>query len=193
MSPLDVISPASTGIAAASGSSTFVLLLRPATIHSVPHLATIRALVGLTLGAECLACIFSLHRSRCSRPLFSLTLGVLIRQHPHHILGTKLSTAHFHVEHHILVALGKTKQQTDCNVLVLHLRTDSAKLGGDVEDLVAVVHDVRAFSHLCAEKLSLEVDASCLLRPTVERLQACPRNPRFLAVVEHMMIVRTHV
>ncbi|KAG4218399.1 hypothetical protein PC116_g33121 [Phytophthora cactorum] len=52
---------------------------------------------------------------------------------------------------------------------------------------------IAAFRHLHAEELALQVDASSLLRTTVERLQARPRSPRFLAVVNHMMVVRVHV
>ena len=60
LSPLDIVRPASTAIAAASGSSTFILLLGPTAIHSVPHLPTVGALVGFAFGVEGLGCIFSL-------------------------------------------------------------------------------------------------------------------------------------
>ncbi|KAG4218026.1 hypothetical protein PC116_g32478 [Phytophthora cactorum] len=56
-----------------------------------------------------------------------------------------------------------------------------------------MMQDVAAFRHLHAEELALQVDASSLLRTTVQRLQARPGNPRFLAVVDHMVVVRVHV
>ncbi|KAG4218199.1 hypothetical protein PC116_g33321 [Phytophthora cactorum] len=52
---------------------------------------------------------------------------------------------------------------------------------------------IAAFRHLHAEELALQIDATSLLRTTVQRLQARPRHPRFLAVVNHMMVVRIHV
>ncbi|KAG4217156.1 hypothetical protein PC116_g34363 [Phytophthora cactorum] len=52
---------------------------------------------------------------------------------------------------------------------------------------------IAAFRHLHAEELALQVDATSLLRTTVQRLQARPRHPRFLAVVDHMVVVRVHV
>ncbi|KAG4218094.1 hypothetical protein PC116_g33426 [Phytophthora cactorum] len=56
-----------------------------------------------------------------------------------------------------------------------------------------MMQDVAAFRHLHAEELALQVDAPSLLRTTVQRLQARPGNPRFLAVVDHMVVVRVHV
>ncbi|KAG4217245.1 hypothetical protein PC116_g34274 [Phytophthora cactorum] len=56
-----------------------------------------------------------------------------------------------------------------------------------------MMQDVAAFRHLHAEELALQVDASSLLRTTVQRLQTRPGNPRFLAVVDHMVVVRVHV
>ena len=193
MSPLDIVCPASTTIAAASGSTTFILLLRPATICRVPHLSTVCALVGLALGAECLCRIFSLHRCRCRRHLLALPLGVLIRQHFDHILRTQLCVAHLHVQNHVLEALRETEQQADRNVFVFHLGTDAAELGADVQDFIAVMQDVASFRHLDAEQLALEVDASRLLRPTIEHLQPRPRCPCFFTAVDHMVVVRVHV
>ncbi|KAG4217145.1 hypothetical protein PC116_g34374 [Phytophthora cactorum] len=56
-----------------------------------------------------------------------------------------------------------------------------------------MMQHIAAFRHLHAEELALQVDAPSLLRTTVQRLQARPRHPRFLAVVNHMMVVRIHV
>ncbi|KAG4217847.1 hypothetical protein PC116_g33673 [Phytophthora cactorum] len=56
-----------------------------------------------------------------------------------------------------------------------------------------MMQDVAAFRHLHAEELALQVDAPSLLRTTVQRLQTRPGNPRFLAVVDHMVVVRVHV
>ncbi|KAG4222636.1 hypothetical protein PC116_g28891 [Phytophthora cactorum] len=52
---------------------------------------------------------------------------------------------------------------------------------------------IAAFRHLHAEELALQIDASSLLRSAVQRLQARPRSPRFLAVVNHVMVVGIHV
>ncbi|KAG4222044.1 hypothetical protein PC116_g29481 [Phytophthora cactorum] len=68
-----------------------------------------------------------------------------------------------------------------------------AELGADVEDLVAMMQDIAAFRHLHAEELALQVDAPSLLRPSVQCLQARPGDPRFLAVVNHMVVVGIHV
>ena len=37
------------------------------------------------------------------------------------------------------------------------------------------------------------MNTASLLRASVECLQARPRNPRFLAVVDHVMVIRVHV
>ncbi|KAG2950686.1 hypothetical protein PC119_g28257 [Phytophthora cactorum] len=118
---------------------------------------------------------------------------MLVREHLHDVLRSQFRAAHLQVEHDFLVALGETAQQADRHVLVLHLGADTAELGADVEDLVAMMQHIAAFRHLHAEELALQVDASSLLRTTVQRLQARPGNPRFLAVVNHMMVVRIHV
>ncbi|KAG4218868.1 hypothetical protein PC116_g32652 [Phytophthora cactorum] len=56
-----------------------------------------------------------------------------------------------------------------------------------------MMQDIAAFRHLHAEELALQIDASSLLRTTVQCLQARPGDPRFLAVINHMMVVRIHV
>ncbi|KAG4218949.1 hypothetical protein PC116_g32571 [Phytophthora cactorum] len=56
-----------------------------------------------------------------------------------------------------------------------------------------MMQHIAAFRHLYAEELALQVDAPSLLRTTVQRLQARPRHPRFLAVVNHVMVVGIHV
>ena len=167
MSPLDIVRPASSAIAAASGSTTFILLLRPATLHCVPHLSAIRALVGLTLGTEGLRHVFSLHGCRCRRHLLALTLDVLVRQHLDHIMRAQFRIDRLQVQNHVLKTLRETEQQADRNVLVLHLGADAAKLGADVQDFVAVVHDVGTFCHLDAKKLPLKADSLRLLRATI--------------------------
>ncbi|KAG2873276.1 hypothetical protein PC129_g24879 [Phytophthora cactorum] len=116
---------------------------------------------------------------------------MLVREHLHNVLRLQVCIAHLQVEHDVLVALGETAQQADRHVL--HLGADTAELGTDVEDLVAMMQDIAAFRHLHAEELALQVDATSLLRPSVQCLQARPRHPRFLAVVNHMMVVRIHV
>ncbi|KAG4219993.1 hypothetical protein PC116_g31528 [Phytophthora cactorum] len=56
-----------------------------------------------------------------------------------------------------------------------------------------MMQHIAAFRHLHAEELALQVDAPSLLRPSVQCLQARPGDPRFLAVINHMMVVRIHV
>ncbi|KAG4222558.1 hypothetical protein PC116_g28968 [Phytophthora cactorum] len=189
VSPLDVVGPASTAIAAASWPSILVLLLGPALVDHVPQFPAVRALARLSVGVERLGCVLSLH----CRSLLALPLDVLVREHLHNVLRPQLCIAHLQVEHDVLVALGETAQQADSHVLVLHRGADTAELGADVEDLVAMMQDIAAFRHLHAEELALQVDAPSLLRPSVQRLQVRPRCPRFLAVVNHVMVVGIHV
>ncbi|KAG4216635.1 hypothetical protein PC116_g34884 [Phytophthora cactorum] len=118
---------------------------------------------------------------------------MLVCEHLHDVLRSQFRAAHLQVQHDVLVALGEAAQQADRHVLVLHLGADTAEFDADVEDLVAMMEYIAAFRYLHAEELALQVDASSLLRTTVQRLQARPGNPRFLAVVDHMVVVRVHV
>ncbi|KAJ8552450.1 hypothetical protein ON010_g10095 [Phytophthora cinnamomi] len=93
----------------------------------------------------------------------------------------------------ILASSAQTTFPFDRHVFILHLGADVAELGADVEDFIAMMKHIAAFCHLHAEELALQVDASSLLRPPVERTQSRPGHPRFLAVVDHMMIVSIHV
>ncbi|KAG4225552.1 hypothetical protein PC116_g26018 [Phytophthora cactorum] len=191
VSPLDIVGPASTAVAAASWPSVLVLLLGPALVDHVPQFSAVRALARLSVGVERLGRVLRLHRRRCR--LLALPLDVLVREHLHNVLRAQLCIAHLQVEHDVLVALGETAQQADRHVLVLHLGADTAELGADVEDLVAMMQDIAAFRHLHAEELALQVDAPSLLRSTVQRLQARPRHPVFFTVVNHVVVVRVHV
>ncbi|KAG4222078.1 hypothetical protein PC116_g29447 [Phytophthora cactorum] len=189
VSPLDVVGPAPTAVAAASWPSVLVLLLGPALVDHVPQFSAVPALARLSVGLERLGRVLSLHRRR----LLALPLHVLVRERLHNVLRLQLCIAHLQVEHDVFVALGETAQQADRHVLVLHLGADTAELGADVEVLVAMTQDIAAFRHLHTEELALQVDTTSLLGSTVQRLQARPRSPRFLAVVNHVMVVGIHV
>uniref|UniRef100_A0AAV1ULL4 Uncharacterized protein n=1 Tax=Peronospora matthiolae TaxID=2874970 RepID=A0AAV1ULL4_9STRA len=71
--------------------------------------------------------------------LVSLSLDVLIRQLYHDVLRPQFHADHLQVQHDIIVALGEAAQQADRHVLILLLGTDTAELGADVENFIAVV------------------------------------------------------
>ena len=146
-SPLDIVGPASTTIAAASWPFVFSFLLGPAPIRRVPQLSAIRALVRLTFGTERLRSVFSLH----PRSFRTLSLDVLVSQHFNDVPRSKLIVAHFKVKNNVLIALGQTAQQTDRDVFILHLGADAAELRADVEEFIAMMQHIAAFRHLHAE------------------------------------------
>ena len=110
-------------------------------------------------------------------------LKPFIRQHLHDVLGPEFCAAHLQVQHDVLVAIGEAAQQANRHVPILHLGADTAELGADAENFIAMMHHIAAFRHLHAEQLSLQEDPSRLLRSAVESLQPCPCNPYLLAVI----------
>ncbi|KAG4219763.1 hypothetical protein PC116_g31758 [Phytophthora cactorum] len=94
VSPLDVVGPASTAVAAASWPSVLVLLLGPALVNRVPHFSAVCTLARLSVGVERLGRVLRLHRRR----LLTLSLDVLIREHLHDVLRPQFSAAHLQVD-----------------------------------------------------------------------------------------------
>ena len=78
-------------------------------------------------------------------------------------------------------------RQADHHVLVLHLGTGAIELGAEIENFATTLQYVVVYPRRHIEKIALQVDATSLLRPLVQRTQADQRNPRFLAVVGHIM------
>ena len=139
----------------------------------------------LSLSTERLDRVFSLnHRSPHTLPLECSLISTFT---------TSLCAVHLQVEYYILVALGQTAQQADRAVLIPHLGADACKLRAGVQGLVAMMQHIAVLRHLHTEELALQVDAPSLLRPAIQCLDACPCSPRFLAIVNDMMIAHVHM